>query len=239
MNKEKQLRLLPPIFLLLGILAWELQDWLFGSYVEDPVSGLLPFGTLPEILLWVLTIAVIIAAFCFPRGAKMGQGGKITGALSQVFFAAGTLTLLLEPLKGPAALVLICRAFCVITAVCLAAAAVMQLLGKKPFLLLSAAPCVLCVLQLLEYYQSYSEVPQLMNYFFGLGAVLCLTLSAYHRTARAAGLPDKSWHYSIGLLAEYFCAAAVAQGVYVSFFCAAAVWMMAEMCRLRPAGETE
>ena len=55
--------------------------------------------------------------------------------------------------------------------------------------------------------------------------------------ARAAGLPDKPWHYSVGLLAEYFCAAAVAQGVYVSFFCAAAVWMMAEMSRLRPAEE--
>ena len=78
---------------------------------------------------------------------------------------------------------------------------------------------------------------QLMNYLFGLGAVLCLVLSAYHRMARAAGLPDKPWHYSVGLLAEYFCAAAVAQGVYVSFFCAAAVWMMAEMSRLRPAEE--
>ena len=237
MNKEKQLRLLPPIFLLLGILAWQLQKWLFASYVEDPVSGLLPAFTLPEILLWVLTILVIVGAFLLPRGAKMGEGGKVTGALSQVFFAAGILTLLLEPLKGPAALVLISKVFSVITAVCLVAAAIMQLLGKKPFFLFSAASCVLCVLQLLEYYQSYSEVPQLMNYFFGLGAVLCLTLSAYHRTARAAGLPDKDWHYSIGLLAEFFCAAAVAQGVYVSFFCAAAVWMLAEMCRLRGAEE--
>ena len=76
-----------------------------------------------------------------------------------------------------------------------------------------------------------------MKYLFGLGAVLCLVLSAYHRMARAAGLPVKPWHYSVGLLAEYFCAAAVAQGVYVSFFCAAAVWMMAEMSRLRPAEE--
>ena len=237
MNKEKTLRLLPPIFLLLGLLAWQLQNWLFGSYVEDPVSGLLPSRTLPEIMLWILTICVIAAAFILPRGAKMGPGGKLTGALSEVFFAAGVLTLLLEPLKGPAGLVLICKAFCVITAVCLVVTAVLRLLGKTPFFLLQVAPCVLCVLQLLEYYQSYSEVPQLMNYFFGLGAVLCLTLSAYHRMARASGLPDKQWHHSIGLLAEFFCAAAVAQGAYVSFFCAAAVWMLAEMCRLRPAEE--
>ena len=76
-----------------------------------------------------------------------------------------------------------------------------------------------------------------MNYFFGLGAVLTLTMSAYHRMARAAGLPDKGYYHGIGLLAAYFCAAAVAQGVYVPFFCSAAVWMMAEMCRLRPAEE--
>lgn len=237
MNKEKQLRLLPPIFLLLGLGAWELQNRLFANHVEDPVSGLLPPATVPEILLWVLTACVIIAAFLLPRKAKMGQGGKITGSLSDVFFAAGVLTLLLEPLKGPAALVLIYKAFCIITAVCLAVTAVLRLLNKTPFFLLSVAPCVLCVLQLMEYYQSFSEVPQLMNYLFGLGAVLCLVLSAYHRMARAAGLPDKPWHYSVGLLAEYFCAAAVAQGVYVSFFCAAAVWMMAEMSRLRPAEE--
>lgn len=239
MKKERILRLLPPSFLLLGLLAWELQNWLYGSYVEDPVSGLLPWFTLPEILLWALTIAAIAAAFFLPRGAKMGQCGKITGALSQVFFAAGVLTLLLEPLKGPAGLVLICKVFCVITALCLAASAVMQLLGKTPFFLLTVAPCVLCVLQLLEYYQSYSEVPQLMNYIFGLGAVLCLVLSAYHRMARAAGLPDKRWHYSVGLLAEFFCVAAVAQGEYAAFFCAAAVWMLAEMSRLRPEEESE
>ena len=237
MNKEKTLRLLPPILLLLGLVAWGLQNWLFGSYVEDPVSGLLPGGALPEVLLWILTVCVIAAAFFLPRGAKMVPGGKITGALSEVFFAAGVLTLLLEPLKGPVGLVLVYKVFCVITGVCLVATAVLRLLEKKPFFLLQVAPCVLCVLQLLEYYQRYSEVPQLMNYFFGLGAVLFLALSAYHRVARASGLPDKQWHYSAGLLAEFFCAAAVAQGMYVSFFCAAAVWMMAEMCRLRPAEE--
>ena len=183
MDKEKQLRLLPPVCLLLGMAAWMLHRWLFGSFVEDPVSGLLPSGALPETALWVLTGCVVVGAFALTRHAKMGEGNPIIGALSNAFFAAGVLTLLLEEAKGPAVLVLVYRGFCVLSALCLIISAVMQLLKKKPFFLLEIAPCVLCVLVLLEYYQFFSEVPQLMNYVLGLGAVLCLTLLFRHWTA--------------------------------------------------------
>ena len=237
MRKEKILGLLPPVYLLLGLMGWGLHKWLFASRVEDPVSGLLPFGTLPEILLWVLTGCVIAAAFVLTRRTRVTEGSPVVGALSNAFFAAGILTLLLEPAKGPDALVLVYRIFCVPTAISLLVSAVMQLLKRKPFFLLSAAPCVLSVLVLLEYYQFYSEVPQLMNYVLGLGAVLCLTLSAYHHMARAAGLPASALAPATGLLAVYFCAAAGSQGMFVSFFCAAAVWVAAEMARLRPSEE--
>lgn len=235
MSKEKQLRLLPPIFLLLGLGAWWLHNWLMGSFVEDPVSGLLPFGTVPEILLWVLTGCMIVGAFLLTRQTKMGEGGPVIAGLSNLFFAAGILTLLLEPTKGPAVLVLIYRFFILAAAASLVVSAVMQFMKKKPFFLLTLSPCVLCVLVLMEYYQFFSEVPQLMDYVLGLGAVLCLTLGAYHRMARAAGLPDRPYYFGIGLMAVYFCAAACAQGTYVCYFCSAAVWMEAEMSRLRPA----
>ena len=81
MSKEKQLGLLPPVYLLLGMGAWMLHRWLFGSFVEDPVSGLLPAGALPEILLWVLTGCVAVGAFLLPRHAKMAEGDPIIGAL--------------------------------------------------------------------------------------------------------------------------------------------------------------
>lgn len=237
MKKEKYICLLSPVYLLLGLAALGLHRWLFSHYVEDPVSGLLPFGTVPEILLWVLTACAVVGAFLLPRRTRLGERSPISGALSNGIFAAGVLTLLLEPLKGPAALVLIYQIFCVAAAVSLAASAVLQLLGRKPHFLLEVSPCVLCILHLMEFYQSFSEVPQLMNYVLGLGAVLCLTLSAYHRMARAAGLPDKPHHFAIGLLAVYFCAAAVSQGTYVPYFAAGAAWVAAEMARLCPAEE--
>ena len=237
MRKEKLLGLLPPVYLLLGLGAWRIHGWLFDRSVEDSVSGLLPFGTLPEILLWVLTGCAIVGAFVLTHRTRVTEGNPLIGALSSAFFAAGILTLLLEPAKGPGALVLIFRVFCVLTAVALVISAVMQLLHKKPFFLLSAFPCVLSILVLLEYYQFYSEVPQLMNYVLGLGAVLCLALSAYHRMARSAGLKSSAFSPAIGLLAVYFCAAAGGQGRYISFFCSAAVWVAAEMAWLRPAEE--
>ena len=237
MKNGKYINLLPPVSLLLGLAAWQLHSWLYRTQVEDPVSGLLPFGTLPEILIWVLTGCVLLGAFLLTRHVRMGAEKPIIGALSDAFFAAGILTLLLEPTKGPAALVLVYRVFCVAAALSLAVGAVMQLLKRKPFFLLEVSPCVLCVLVLLEYYQFFSEVPQMMNYVLGLGAVLCLTLSAYHHMARAAGLPASALAPATGLLAVYFCAAAGSQGMFVSFFCAAAVWVAAEMARLRPAEE--
>ncbi|MGM9605328.1 MAG: hypothetical protein ACI3XG_09720 [Faecousia sp.] len=237
MKNKKYICLLSPIYLLLGLAALGLHRWLFSHYVEDPVSGLLPFAAAPEILLWVLTVCAALGAFLLPRRARMGESSPVAGALSSGIFAAGVLMLLLEPVKGPAALVLIYQIFCVATAISLIASAVLRLLGKTPHFLLEVSPCVLCILHLMEFYQSFSEVPQLMNYVLGLGAVLCLTLSAYYRMARAAGLPTKPHQFAIGLLAVYFCAAAVSQGIYVPYFAAAAVWMATEMARLRPAEE--
>ena len=144
MKKEKLLRLLPLVFLLLGLIALQLQRWLFAGFVQDPVSGLLPFGTLPEILLWVLTGCVLLAAFLLTRGARLGEGGRVTGALSDAFFAAGILTLLLEPLKGPGPLVLIYKLFCVLSVLSLIVSAVLGLLKRKPHFLLSLCPRFRC-----------------------------------------------------------------------------------------------
>lgn len=235
MKKETRTRLLAPVYLLLGLAALGLHQWLFRAYVEDPVSGLLPGGALPELLLWALTACAVLAAFPLTRRTCLGEGNQVLAALSDSVFAAGVLTLLLEPIQGPPALVTVYRIFCVAAGISLAASAVTRLLGRTPHFLLELSPCVLCVLQLMEYYQVFSEVPQLMNYVFGLGAVLCLSLGAYHRLARAAGLPSKPRHSAVGLLAVYFCAAAVSQGAYVPFFAAAAVWMGAEHARLCPA----
>ena len=222
--KMKNPGYLSPIFLSLGLVGMFLYKWLF-SYVEDPVSGLLPAFTLPEILLWVLTAGVCVSAFVFTRGTVFGSLGTSVSTVSDVLFAMGFVVQLLTDVTGPAALVLIYRITCALAAVALAVMAFFRSKGKKPPFVTELAPCIACVVHLLICYQLWSEVPQLMNYVMGLGAVLCLSMGAYFRLAAAAELPGKPWNNAVGLMGVYFCTVAAFSGTFNLFFTTAAMWL--------------
>lgn len=234
MEKSKRTGLLAPVFLGLGVAAMVLYRWLF-TYVEDEIAWLLPAFTLPEILLWVLMAAAAAAAFVLTRRTVLQPKGKILPAVSSVLLAGGIATLLLEDVAGPEALVRIYHGLCILAVPCLVAAAFYQGTGRKVPFLLELPVCLLFVAQLLICYQLWSEVPQLMNYVLGLGAVLCLALAGYFHLARAAGLPGKPWYNAVGLLGVFFCAAAVAQWTFSWFFTTAAVWLAGIYAGLAPA----
>lgn len=215
---------LAPLFLALGLVGMFLYKWLF-AYVEDPVSRLLPAFTVPEILLWVLTAGVCAAAFVLTQGTTFGRMGTSVPAVSDVLFAVGFVTQFLADVTGPAALVLIYRVSCVLAAVALLVMAFFTAKGKRPPFLTELFPCIACVVHLLICYQLWSEVPQLMDYVMGLGAVLCLSLGAYFRLADAAGLPGKPWNNAVGLMGVYFCTVAAFAGTFNLFFTAAAIWL--------------
>lgn len=234
MKNSNRTALLSPVFLGMGAVALLLHRWLF-TYVEDEVAWLLPAATLPEILLWVLMAAAAVAAFLFTRKTVVKPVGRVVPAVSSVLLAGGTATLLLEEVTGPAALVLAYHWLCVLSAAALVAAAFLHGTGRKVPFLLELPVCLQFVAQLLICYQLWSEVPQLMDYVLGLGAILCLTMAGYFRLARSAGLPGKSWNNAVGLLGVFFCAAAVAQGTFSWFFTTAAVWLAGIYAGLQPA----
>lgn len=234
MEKSKQTGLLAPVFLGLGVVAMVLYRWLF-TYVEDEIAWLLPAFTVPEILLWVLMAAAAAAAFVLTRRTVLQPQGKILPAVSSVLLAGGIATLLLEDVAGPEALVRIYHGLCILAVPCLVVAAFYQGTGRKVPFLLELPVCLMLVTQLLICYQMWSEIPQLMNYVLGLGAVLCLTMAGFFRLAWAAGLPGKPWQNAVGLLGVFFCAAAVAQGDFGWFFTAAAIWLASLYSGLRPA----
>lgn len=234
MNQTKRISLLSPIFLILGVVAMALNRWLF-TRVEDEVSLLLPAFTLPEILLWALIGAAAIAALVLTRRTVLQLEGRVFPAVCSVLMAGGVATLLLEEAKGPEALVLVYRGMCVLGAVCLVAAAFFQGIGRRVPFLLELPVCVMLVTHLLICYQLWSEVPQMMNYALGLGAVLCLTMAGFFRLSWAAGLPGKPWQNALGLMGVFFCAAAVSRGGFTWFFTAAAIWLAGMYSGLRPA----
>lgn len=234
MKKSMNYGMLAPVFLVLGAAAMLVRRWLF-TRVEDSIAYLLPRLTLPEVILWVLTAAAIVSAFILTRKTALTVPAAGIAVAGDVLLAGGILLLFFEDVPGPSALVLTYRVFCVLAVLSLLASALLTGIHKKVPFLLHLSPCILLVLHLLICYQLWSEVPQLMNYVLGLGAVLCLALAGYFRLARAAGLPEKCWYHAIGLLGIYFCAGAAGQGTFGFFFTAAAIWLACTYAGLRPA----
>lgn len=195
-------------------------------------------GSIPEIVLWVLTAAAIGAAIFLGRKFCVLDGGRIVGALGNAVYAAGVASLLMEEGVGPAPLVLFYRIMVIAAAASLAVTVVMQLLGKTPWFLLTVAPCLLAMLHVVECYQIWSEVPLFLDYAFGVGATLCLMLFSFNRLTKAANMPVKGLYTFSGLLGVFFCCVAAAAGDFVPFFAAAGVWMLAgTICLGTPAAE--
>ncbi len=235
MKKLSKPAYLSPAYLLLGAVGMVLHWWLFTG-VEDEISWLLPAWTLPQILLLALSALAIVAAFPLVRGTRIGFSSRVLETVSSLFFAVGTASLAtVQGLTGPETLLRIYRIMAIVGAVALAASAVFAALGKKIPFLLELIPCLVALAQLLVCYQQWSEIPQMMNYAMGLGAIVCLLLSCYFRMARAADLPGKSWHNAIGLIGVYFCAAATANATFSYYFCTAAVWLASEYAGMLPA----
>lgn len=237
MKKLSKPAYLSPAYLLLGAAGMVIHWWLFTK-VEDEISWLLPAWTLPEILLWALTALAVAAAFPLVQGTRIGPAPRVLEVIGSLLFAVGTASLAsIQDLTGPEILLNIYRIVALVGAAGLVARAVFAALGKKIPFLLEFFPCIVALMQLLVCYQQWSEVPQLMNYAMGLGAVICLLLACYFRGARAADLPVKSWQNAFGLMGIYFCAAATAQRTFCYFFCSAAVWLASEYAGMLPMGE--
>lgn len=218
------------LYALLGAAGVLLYRQAFAASTDE--MGLLVRGSLPEILLWVLTACAAAGAVVLSRKCTVGDPHPVAGILGSLVYIAGIFTLLREPVNGPELLTLLFRGAPVLTMVCLAASIVFYALRRKPHFLLELAPALLAFLLLVECYQLWSERPLILNYFFGLGAVLSLLLFSYHRLERSAQMPCKALYPITGLLGVFFCLAAVPQGDFSRFFAAAALWIAAEMTSL-------
>lgn len=218
------------LYALLGAAGVLLYRRAFSVSTDD--MGLLVRGSVPEILLWVLTACAAAGAVVLCRKCTVGDPHPVAGILGNLVYIAGCFTILQEPVKGPELLTLCFRGAACLTMVCLAGSIVFYAMGKKPHFLLELAPALLAFLLLVECYQMWSERPLILNYFFGLGAVLCLLIFSYHRLERSSGLPFKAMYPITGLLGVFFCLAAVPQGDFSLFFAAAGLWMAAEMTAL-------
>lgn len=217
----------PIVFLLLGALACFCTRWALTSSLDE--LGLIIPATLPEILLWVLVAAALVLAFVCSGKCTTGGKNNVLPAIGELIYAVGVYTLIITPAKGPETMVLLFRVFSWAAAACLIASAAMRLMKKTPFFLLTVPVCILAIFFLAECYQLWSEVPQLLEYAMGVGAVLGLLLFSFQRMARSAAIPEKPRHIAYGFLGIFFCTAAASLGVYSMYLIAAALWIAADL----------
>lgn len=189
-------------------------------------------GSVFEILLWILTAAAVAGAAVIGTKVRLSTDGKVP-FLGCLVYAFGIFTLTLSGAQGPAPLVLAYRVVTWAAAAGMVVTAVLRILGKKQPFLLSLLPCLLCLLHLVECYQLWSEVPQVTDYVFGVGAILCAALFAYHNMAAPAGLPAGKLYSFSGYAGVFFCLVAAVGSDFNLYFLCTAVWMLSILLTAR------
>lgn len=220
--KQSNLKLIAPIYLLLGAAGAGLYRAIYAFALDE--RELVVRGSIYEIALWVLTAAALLSAVAVSSKTRVEANGN-PPVLGCLVYAFGLFTLTLTDAKGPAPLIMLYRIMTWAAIASMLVSVVLRFFRKPHHFLLDLAPCILCILHLMECYQLWSEVPQLTDYAFGLGAILCAVLFAYHIMAIRAGLPGKKVYVFAGLAGIFFCCVAAAGTRFELYFLCTAVWM--------------
>lgn len=214
--------------------------WLLYALTVDE-KNLLPVLHPLEIGLWVLTLAA--AAFVIARVRILDGSNRyvdnfspsLLSMLGAFVMAAGIVitVLTVEPtFEGPVSLLWKITGF--LSAPALAAVGFSRKVGKRPLFLCHFVVCVYFVLHMVNRYQSWSGNPQLQDYFYSLGGSILLILFAFYQTAFDVGSGKRRMQLATGLLAAFFCMAALPQAQTGALYLTGAVWTLTNLCTQTP-----
>lgn len=229
---------LPWITSACGGIGLLLRLWLL---VSADSSGFLPVWHISEILLWLLTAAVIglllyatrnltQAAkyrFNFPPSLPGGIGAWL-GALG----IGGSS--LVELLTGSDTLTAVTGVLGLITAAVLVFLGNCRRRGTHPSSVFHTVICVYMLVRLICQYRHWSSDPQLQDYCFQILAIVCLMLAAYHRATFCANFGKRRPYAFFNLAAVYFCCLALPGWENTAFFLGCGIWMFTDTCSLIP-----
>lgn len=109
--------------------------------------------------------------------------------------------------------------------------------GRQPFFLCHGVVCVYFIFYSIGHYQPWCSRPQLQTVFFSMAAILLLALFAYYQTAFDADLGKGRMQLLTGLLAGFFCIAAIPGGEDALLYLGGAVWSLTNLCSRKGASE--
>lgn len=208
MKKNTIPALIAVVCTLSGVVCMLLRLWLLTTGV-DP-KGLLVRGHVGDITSWCITGAVLIGLGIFTAVSKpqcqfhTSRFSHIGSILQVIAFGAASTTFERTSMLS---------ALCCLAALLAGISCVIRLLlrsNDKPISApLYCAPVIFFLLFILCRYQHWSSEPQLQLFSFQLLALVCLTVSAYHRAAMAVNLGSSSLYFFFSNAALFLCLAAI------------------------------
>ena len=238
MKRFLKMKYLPFAVLGSSIITYLLRTLLWASGIAGD-DGLLPVGSWPDVLSWIMVgLTLAFLGFCvrFLRGNNKYTGNfsaSIPAALGMVLAAASIcVTALVELIAGADAVGTASSLFGILSTFAMIALAYGRYKGFRPNMLLHGIVCVFLMLYLVSHYRLWSSAPQLQSYAFELLAIVFVMLACYQRAAFDAGKGNRQSYTFFTLAALYFCIAALPGCDNPVFFLGAATWMFFTPCKL-------
>lgn len=227
----------------LGLAAAVLRTALYALGTDE--KGLLIPGHPVAIGVWAVTAAAVIftAAVVWKRdGSNQYEHNfaSSTPAAIGCFALAGGIAATVLSGWGSILRLDLIRDLCGVLAIpALVAMGLRRNRGMQSFFLLHGMVCLYLTLYAVSHYQTWSSLPQLQDYFFAVLAAVLLPLFGYYQTAFDVGLGNRRMQLATGLLAAFFCIAALAGGADPLLKLGGAVWALTNLCSLTPVPKPE
>jgi hypothetical protein len=234
---------IPYLAIICGILGLVLRLWIVGD--GEDAFGLYPSNPLGWGLLWTLTgaLAAMIIFACLPLKTAgsyeenypkslTGMLGCMVAGLS--ILISGIWQLGSDALPQNPVLDMLVNLGSLAAGVILIYLGVLRFLGKKPNFLLHGALCLFFALRVFHHCIIWSNEPQIGTIVLPFLASLALMLACYRRTCFDVDLGNRRQSLLWNLLGTYLCIVAVFSFEDMIFYGTCALWLMTDLCSLRP-----
>lgn len=241
MKKFINPKTIPIIVILSSLAGLALRLWTIGDGPD--AFGLYPSKPLAWGLLWLLTGLVAIAIIAanwklkktgsyednFPKSVP----GMIGNVLAGISILVSSVQLLIG-MSQPSFMDMLLGLVGLGAGAVLIVLGVYRFQGKKPNFLLHGLLCLYFALRLFICCRTWSNEPQLGVIVLPFLASLVLMLACYQRTCFDVDLGNRRHSLLWSLLGTYLCILAILSFEDVHFYGACALWLMTDLCSLRP-----
>lgn len=222
-----------------GLVGFLLHLWALGSGPDT--EGLYALAAFPWILLLIVTVAVPFAIIYLTR--PLGEPLKYTlnfpaSVVSAVGTLLGALAIALAGIRSfsetPDALGVVTGVLGIAGGVCLLFVAYARLRGGKVNFLYHLIACIFLALRTFNQCKLWSNQPQITPFLFYFMAQICAMLAVYQLCAFDVDLGKRRTSLFWSLMTVYLCLVALPATKDVLFCGCIAIWMLTNLCSLRP-----